>query len=78
MRANRPALRRRQGGIACDPGKLSQGRAGAVDAPLHPGNDPVHRPAGGCDAPTWATNEQIMAWMMDTYSVYMARRSQAS
>jgi len=62
-----------KGGVAVDPSKLSRPRKlEAVSRRYMQGNDPVRRSA---HRPSWArtmgTNEQIMAWFMDTYSVYM-------
>ena len=51
MRADRPALRRRQGRRRLRPRQTVQDRTGAPHAPLHAGNDSVHRPAGGRHGP---------------------------
>jgi len=70
MRAGQPALRRAKGGIAVDPTKLSHKRTRSALASLHAGNDSFRGPHTDIMGPDMGTNEQIMAWFMDTYSVY--------
>ena len=60
-----------KGGVICDPKKHEPGRAGAHDAPLHVRDHRVHRAGEGVPAPDVNTNEQTMAWIMDTYSMHM-------
>ena len=40
-----------KGGITCDPVQNVARRNRTAHAPLHPGNDPLHRAASGCDGP---------------------------
>ena len=47
--------------------------AGIAVAPLHAGDDPVRRPHTDVMAPDMGTNEQVMAWFMDTYSMYQGQ-----
>ncbi len=59
-----------KGGIRVDPKTLSQRRTRARDAPLHERDRHHHRADRRTfPAPDVNTNEQIMAWMMDTYSM---------
>jgi glutamate dehydrogenase (NAD(P)+) len=57
-----------KGGVRCNPRELSQDELQRSRA-ASPPSSAVHRPAGGHPAPDMATNEQTMAWMMDTYSM---------
>ena len=60
-----------KGGVICDPKKMSHGRAGAHDAPLHLRDHRFIGPEKDVPAPDVNTNEQTMAWIMDTYSMHM-------
>ncbi len=60
-----------KGGIACDPGKLSRGELERLTRRYTQEMIPFIGPQVDVMAPDLGTNEQIMAWMMDTYSVYM-------
>ena len=69
VRAPAAPLRRREGRRPLQPARALAGRARARHAPLHRRARAVHRPADDIPAPDMATNEQTMAWMMDTYSM---------
>ena len=56
-----------KGGIRVDP-RLSKGQAGAPDAPL-PSESACSSAPKDIPAPDVNTNGQVMAWMMDTYSM---------
>jgi glutamate dehydrogenase (NAD(P)+) len=59
-----------KGGIACDPGKMSKGELERLTRRYTQEMIPFIGPQIDVMAPDLGTNEQIMAWMMDTYSVY--------
>ncbi len=59
-----------KGGIACDPGKLSKGELERLTRRYTQEMIPFIGPQIDVMAPDLGTNEQIMAWMMDTYSVH--------
>jgi glutamate dehydrogenase (NAD(P)+) len=59
-----------KGGIACDPGKMSIVELEHVTRRYTQEMIPFIGPQVDVMAPDLGTNEQIMAWMMDTYSVY--------
>jgi len=59
-----------KGGIACDPGKLSPLELEHLTRRYTQEMIPFIGPQVDVMAPDLGTNEQIMAWMMDTYSVY--------
>lgn len=60
-----------KGGIACDPGKMSKGELERLTRRFTQEMIPFIGPQVDVMAPDLGTNEQIMAWMMDTYSVHM-------
>ena len=60
-----------KGGIACDPGKLSRGELERLTRRYTQEMIPFIGPQVDVMAPDLGTNEQVMAWMMDTYSVHM-------
>ncbi len=60
-----------KGGVICDPTKMSQGRARSAHAPLHRRDHRLIGPDKDIPAPDVDTNEQIMAWFMDTYSMHV-------
>ena len=70
VRRGQPALRRRQGRRHRRPARALGRRAGAPDPPLRLRDQHHHRP--GVDIPrrTWVRTPQIMAWIMDTYSMH--------
>lgn len=59
-----------KGGIACDPSKLSPLELEHLTRRYTQEMIPFIGPQVDVMAPDLGTNEQIMAWMMDTYSVY--------
>jgi glutamate dehydrogenase (NAD(P)+) len=59
-----------KGGIACDPSKLSLIELEHLTRRYTQEMIPFIGPQVDVMAPDLGTNEQIMAWMMDTYSVY--------
>ena len=71
MRAQQFALRRskRRRGRSILTKLLAQRTRGGL-APLHAGDDSVRRAQTDIMGPDMGTNEQVMAWFMDTYSVY--------
>ncbi len=60
-----------KGGVACDPGKLSINELERVTRRYTQEMIPFIGPQVDVMAPDLGTNEQIMAWMMDTYSVHV-------
>src|SRR4026209_2895588 len=60
-----------KGGIACDPQKLSRRELEGVSRRYMQEMIPFVGPHTDIMGPDMGTNEQIMAWFMDTYSVYM-------
>jgi len=59
-----------KGGVACDPGKLSTGELERLTRRYTQEMIPFIGPQIDVMAPDLGTNEQVMAWIMDTYSVY--------
>jgi glutamate dehydrogenase (NAD(P)+) len=59
-----------KGGVACDPGKLSKAELERLTRRYTQEMIPFIGPQVDIMAPDLGTNEQIMAWMMDTYSVH--------
>ena len=59
-----------KGGIACDPSKLSKNELERITRRYTQEMIPFIGPQVDVMAPDLGTNEQIMAWMMDTYSVH--------
>ncbi|PYM14541.1 MAG: glutamate dehydrogenase, partial [Verrucomicrobia bacterium] len=60
-----------KGGIACDPHKLSAGELERLTRRYTQEMIPFIGPQVDIMAPDVGTNEQIMAWMMDSYSMHM-------
>jgi glutamate dehydrogenase (NAD(P)+) len=60
-----------KGGVNCDPRKLSTAELERVTRRFTQEIIPFIGPQMDIPAPDMGTNEQIMAWMMDTYSVHM-------
>jgi glutamate dehydrogenase (NAD(P)+) len=58
-----------KGGIRCDPRALSQNELQAVTRRFTTQLLPIIGPQEDIPAPDMATDEQTMAWMMDTYSM---------
>jgi glutamate dehydrogenase (NAD(P)+) len=59
-----------KGGIACDPGKMSKAELERLTRRFTQEMIPFIGPQVDVMAPDLGTNEQVMAWMMDTYSVH--------
>ncbi len=59
-----------KGGVACDPGKMSPGELERVTRRYTQEMIPFIGPQVDVMAPDLGTNEQVMAWMMDTYSMH--------
>jgi len=59
-----------KGGIACDPGKMSVTELERLTRRFTQEMIPFIGPQVDVMAPDLGTNEQVMAWMMDTYSVH--------
>src|SRR5438067_1979719 len=59
-----------KGGVACDPHKLSRNELEAVSRRYMQEMIPFVGPHTDIMGPDMGTNEQVMAWFMDTYSVY--------
>jgi glutamate dehydrogenase (NAD(P)+) len=59
-----------KGGIACDPNKLSRSELERLTRRYTQEMIPFIGPQVDVMAPDLGTNEQIMAWMMDTYSMH--------
>ncbi len=58
-----------KGGIACDPAAMSQGELERMTRRYTEEMLPIIGPKQDVMAPDMGTNEQTMAWMMDTYSM---------
>jgi glutamate dehydrogenase (NAD(P)+) len=62
-----------KGGIACDPGKMSRDEIERLTRRFTQEMIPFIGPQVDVMAPDVGTNEQTMAWIMDTYSVHEGR-----
>ena len=60
-----------KGGIACDPGKMSKDELERLTRRYTQEMIPFIGPQIDVMAPDLGTNEQVMAWVMDTYSMHM-------
>src|SRR5436853_2996017 len=60
-----------KGGIACDPGKMSVNELERLTRRYTQEMIPFIGPQVDVMAPDMGTNEQVMAWIMDTYSVHI-------
>jgi glutamate dehydrogenase (NAD(P)+) len=60
-----------KGGVRCSPHDLSQGELARITRRFTAELAPFIGPQLDIPAPDMATNEQTMAWMMDTYSMQM-------
>jgi len=59
-----------KGGVACDPGQLSKGELERLTRRYATEISVIIGPDSDIPAPDVGTNDQIMAWMMDTYSMH--------
>ncbi len=59
-----------KGGVACDPGQLSRGELERLTRRYATEISVLMGPDSDIPAPDIGTNEQIMAWFMDTYSMH--------
>jgi glutamate dehydrogenase (NAD(P)+) len=59
-----------KGGVACDPTKLSRTELESISRRYMQEMIPFVGPHTDIMGPDMGTNEQVMAWFMDTYSVY--------
>ncbi len=66
-----------KGGIICDPTKLSQGELERITRRYTAELMDWLGPERDVPAPDLGTNEQVMAWVMDTYSMHMRRTTTA-
>ena len=62
-----------KGGVACDPHALSKRELEGVSRRYMQEMIPFVGPHTDVMAPDMGTNEQVMAWFMDTYSMYQGR-----
>ncbi len=62
-----------KGGIACDPGKMSKGELERLTRRYAADLADLFGPDVDVPAPDVNTNEQTMAWFMDTYSMHARR-----
>lgn len=62
-----------KGGVICDPSKLSQGELERITRRYTSEIIDFIGPEKDVPAPDMNTNEQTMAWIMDTYSMHMGR-----
>ncbi len=60
-----------KGGVACDPNRLSPGECERLTRRFTQEIITLIGPQVDVPAPDLGTNEQVMAWMMDTYSTYL-------
>jgi glutamate dehydrogenase (NAD(P)+) len=66
-----------KGGIICDPGKLSRGELERITRRYTAELAEWFGPERDVPAPDLGTNEQTMAWIMDTYSMHVRRTTTA-
>ena len=66
-----------KGGVRCDPKALSQGELERITRRYTSALIEVIGPDTDIPAPDMNTNEQVMAWIMDTYSMHMRRTETA-
>ena len=66
-----------KGGIICDPGKLSRGELERITRRYTAELAEWFGPERDVPAPDLGTNEQVMAWIMDTYSMHARRTTTA-
>src|SRR6058998_295123 len=66
-----------KGGIACDPDRLSKGELERLTRRYAADLSDLFGPESDVPAPDVGTNEQVMAWVMDTYSMHERRTETA-
>jgi glutamate dehydrogenase (NAD(P)+) len=66
-----------KGGVICDPRELSQGELERITRRYTSGILDILGPDRDVPAPDVNTNEQTMAWLMDTYSMHVRRTTTA-
>ncbi len=66
-----------KGGITCDPSQMSAGEIERLTRRYTANLLDVFGPDKDIPAPDMNTNEQIMAWLLDTYSMHMRRTETA-
>jgi len=66
-----------KGGIACDPTQLSKGELERLTRRYAADLSDLFGPESDVPAPDVGTNEQVMAWFMDTYSMHERRTETA-
>jgi glutamate dehydrogenase (NAD(P)+) len=65
-----------KGGVICDPARCRRASSSASPGATPPTSRPV-RPESDVPAPDVNTNEQVMAWIVDTYSMHERRTEYA-
>ena len=66
-----------KGGIACDPARMSKGELERLTRRYAADLSDLFGPEKDVPAPDVNTNEQVMAWIMDTYSMHERRTETA-
>jgi len=66
-----------KGGIVCDPSKMSKGELERLTRRYAADLSDLFGPESDVPAPDVNTNEQVMAWIMDTYSMHERRTEYA-
>lgn len=66
-----------KGGVICDPRQLSQGELERITRRYTAGIMDILGPDRDVPAPDVNTNEQTMAWLMDTYSMHVRKTTTA-
>src|ERR1043165_2692604 len=66
-----------KGGIACDPARMAKGELERLTRRYAADLSDVFGPESDVPAPDVNTNEQVMAWFMDTYSMHERRTETA-
>jgi glutamate dehydrogenase (NAD(P)+) len=66
-----------KGGIICDPGKMSKGELERMTRRYAADLSDLFGPESDVPAPDVNTNEQVMAWIVDTYSMHERRTEYA-
>jgi glutamate dehydrogenase (NAD(P)+) len=66
-----------KGGVVCDPGKMSKGELERMTRRYAADLSDLFGPESDVPAPDVNTNEQVMAWIVDTYSMHERRTEYA-